>query len=59
MSKTEKKPTKLATTAFLIIIATSTEIPGFFKYPMLAIAAVSLILGIIQYHKEWKTNQLS
>ena len=58
MSKMKNKPTKLATAAFLIITLTTTEIPDFFKYPMVVIATGSLIIGIIQHYKESKTNHL-
>ncbi|RYE32176.1 MAG: hypothetical protein EOP48_31145 [Sphingobacteriales bacterium] len=48
----------LATAAFLIIALSTTEMPDFFKYPMAIVAAGSFIIGIVQYYKEWKTNQL-
>ncbi|WP_293306426.1 hypothetical protein [Pedobacter sp. UBA5917] len=50
---------RLGTAAFLITVASVTEIEGYVKYFLLTVAIISLIMGIIQYHKAFKAQQLS
>ncbi len=52
------KTTGLATTAFLLIIVSVTELPHFLKYPMIGITIVSLILSLYKIYKESKTHKL-
>jgi len=59
MSKMENRPTKLAITAFLILIYTTVEMPGYFKYPMLAVATISFIITVVQLYEELKSTRLS
>lgn len=59
MSKMENKPFKLATTAFLVLITGAVEMPGYLKYPMLAIATISFIITIGQLYKEHQSKQSS
>ncbi len=53
----ENKPAKLAIPAALFLILSTTEMPNYFKYPMLGVAIISLIIGINQYYKEWKATK--
>ncbi|TCC89518.1 hypothetical protein EZ428_17660 [Pedobacter frigiditerrae] len=55
----ENKPTKLATTAFLILIYTTVEMPSYLKYSMLAVATISFIITVVQLYEEHKSTQIS
>jgi disulfide bond formation protein DsbB len=50
---------KIGTAAFLITVASVTEIEGYVKYFLLTVAVISLIMGIYHYHKAFKPQQLS
>ncbi|MES2653706.1 MAG: hypothetical protein V4663_18345 [Bacteroidota bacterium] len=52
------KTTGLATTAFLLIIVSVTELPYLLKYPMIVITISSLILSLYKIYKESKTHRL-
>lgn len=55
----ERNNSKLGIAAFLIIIASVTDIQGYIKYFLSAVALTSLIIGIYQYQKDFKSNRLS
>ncbi len=55
----ENNNSKLGIAAFLSIVANTTGVQGYTKYFLLTVALTSLIIGIYQYHKTFKTNQLS
>ncbi|WP_029279366.1 hypothetical protein [Pedobacter borealis] len=55
----ENNNSKLGIAAFLSIVANTTGVQGYTKYFLLTVAAISLILGIYQYQKAFKSNQLS
>lgn len=59
MSTAEKKPSKIALTAFLILILSTTEMPPILKYPMLAIATISFIIVAVQLYHEFKASRIS
>lgn len=52
----EKKTSKFGTTAFLICVVSCTNMPYFLKYPLLLVAAISLVIGIYQYQKTFKST---
>lgn len=54
----ENSSTKIGTSAFLITIVSTTELPYFIKYPMLGVAIISLIVAGYQYTKEKKATTL-
>jgi hypothetical protein len=51
----ENKNTRIATTAFLIIIVSTVEMPPLLKYPMLAIATISFIILLVKLYHEYKS----
>lgn len=59
MSNMKNKPTKLATTAFLILIYSTVEMPNYLKYSMLAVATISFIITVIQLYEERKSKELT
>ncbi len=59
MSTAEKKPSKIALTAFLILILSTIEMPPILKYPMLAIATISFIIVVVQLYHEFKAHRIS
>ncbi len=50
------KTTGLATTAFLLIIVSTTELPHFLKYPIIGITIISLFLSLYKIYTETKDN---
>lgn len=58
MSNMKNKPTKLATTAFLILIYSTVEMPSYLKYSMLAIATISFIITVVQLYEEHKSKEI-
>ena len=50
----QNRSSKIGLSAFLIIIVATTELPYFFKYPMLAVAAISLAISGYKYYQEKK-----
>lgn len=58
MSNSEKRPkASIATTAFLILLISTTEMPPFLKYPMLALATISFIIVAVNLYHEFKANK--
>ncbi|QNR83119.1 hypothetical protein H9N25_14185 [Pedobacter riviphilus] len=55
----ENNNSKLGIAAFLSIVANTTGVQGYTKYFILTVAVISLIIGIYQYQKAFKANQLS
>jgi uncharacterized membrane protein len=51
------QPSKIALSAFLITVVSTTEMPAIFKYLLLLVAIVSIILEAYRYYKEWKTKR--
>lgn len=54
----EKKNSKLGTAGLLIITVSLQSSPGYFKYFLLVVTTISLILRIIEYQKEFKGTRL-
>lgn len=52
------KTTGLATTAFLLLIVSVTELPYFLKYPMIGITIISLFFSLYKIYKETKGNSV-
>lgn len=59
MSKMENKSSKLGTTAFLILITSTVEMPGYLKYPLLAVAAISFIIAVVPFYNAFKRKRFS
>ncbi|TCD17071.1 hypothetical protein EZ456_23505 [Pedobacter psychrodurus] len=55
----ENNNSKLGIAAFLSIVAHTTGVQGYTKYFLLTVALISLIIGIYQYQKAFKADQLS
>lgn len=55
----KNKQSKIASTAFLILILATVDMPEYLKYSMLAIATISFIITVVQLYHESKGNQLS
>ncbi len=51
----ENKKLRIATTAFLIFIVSTVEMPSLLKYPMLVIATLSFIILVVQLYHEYKS----
>jgi len=55
----ENKNSKIATTAFLLIILSTTEMNPVLRYIMLFIATISFIITVTQLYEEYKVNKTS
>lgn len=52
------RPSKIALSAFLITVVSTTEMPSILKYLLLFVAIVSLILEVCRHYKEWKMKRI-
>jgi len=55
----ENKNSKIATTAFLLIILSTTEMHPVLKYIMLFVATISFIITVTQLYEEHKASKTS
>lgn len=55
----ENKNSKIATTAFLLIILSTTEMPPVLKYVMLFITTICFIITVTQLYEAYKANKTS
>jgi hypothetical protein len=55
----ENKNSKIATTAFLLIILSTTEMHPVLKYIMLFVATISFIITVTQLYEEYKAKKAS
>ncbi|RYG08289.1 MAG: hypothetical protein EOO07_25895 [Chitinophagaceae bacterium] len=59
MSNPENKPkASIAVTAFLILTLSTTKMPPLLKYPMYAIAIISIIIVTVNLYDQFKANRL-
>ncbi|HTM98978.1 MAG TPA: hypothetical protein VL088_09560 [Pedobacter sp.] len=52
----DSKTSGIATTAFLLIIVSITDLPFLLKYPMLGITIISLILSLFKIYTQIKNS---
>lgn len=50
------KSTGVATTAFLLIILSTTEMPNFLKLPMIGITCISFTVSLYKIYRQTKDN---
>jgi hypothetical protein len=55
----ENKHSKIGTTAFLLIILSTTEMHSVLKYIMLFVATISFIITVTQLYEEHKAKKIA